>query len=281
MDTEEDTVSSGETCEKMIQFVSVIEKFPILLEKSNIPDVKRKKANAIYEIKGKLAVEFGIELNDTQIWKKLNNLKTRIKRKTDKKQTGNRKIELKDWEIRFFKYIEGEINPSICKVKGKSSIQQIFSGAISAGVRSCGMEVAEISLEQNEIQLKEPGSFITSGTGSVKSADSDYPVPGTSKTSSVMSKGVNEGPLKNQKHKKKLPETEETKNLTTQELQRLVLLEQLQVFRLAKELLLQKKQQKDMEQVNPNTQGDATDAILLNIPDNENIDENFPIFINL
>ncbi|KAF5295039.1 hypothetical protein FQR65_LT10592 [Abscondita terminalis] len=271
MDSEEDTVINGETCEKMVQFVSVIEKFPILLEKSNIPDVKRKKANAVSEIKGKLAVEFGIELNETQIWKKLNNLKTRIKRKTDKKQTGNRKIELKDWERRFFKYIEGEINPSICKVKG----------AISAGVRSCGMEVAEVSLEQSEIQLEEHGSFITSGTGSVKTVDSDYAVPGTSKTSSMASRRVNAGPLKNQKHKEKLPETEETKNLTTQELQRLVLLEQLQVFRLAKEMLLQKKQQKDMKHLNPNTPADATDAILHIIPDNENIDENFPIFMNL
>ncbi|KAF5304290.1 hypothetical protein FQR65_LT07982 [Abscondita terminalis] len=205
MDTEEDTVLNGETCEKMVQFVSVIEKFPILLEKSNIADVKRKKANAVSEIKG----------------------------------------------------------------------------AISAGVRSCGTEVAEVSLEQSEIQLEVHGSFITSGTGSVKIIDSDYAMLRTSKTSSMGSRRVNSGPLKNQQRKEKLPETEETKNLTTQVLQRLVLLEQLQVFRLTKEMLLQKKQQNDMKQLNSNTQADAIDAVLHIIPDNENIDENFPIFLNL
>lgn len=44
--------------------------------------------------------------------------------------------------------------------------------------------------------------------------------------------------LKKQKLKAKIAESDETKDLTTQELQCLVYLEQLQVFRLAKELLL-------------------------------------------
>lgn len=45
---------------------------------------------------------------------------------------------------------------------------------------------------------------------------------------------------KNMGSKSRLPETDETKNLSTAELQRLVLLEQLQVFRLMKERLTNK-----------------------------------------
>ncbi|CAH1961705.1 unnamed protein product [Acanthoscelides obtectus] len=79
-------------------------------------------------------------------------------------------------------------------------------------------------------------------------------LPGTSAASSTVRRPVKEASLKNQKQKEKLPETNETRHLSTQELQRLVLLEQLQVFRLAKEILLQKKQDQDSRQDNCDSQ---------------------------
>ncbi|CAH1961614.1 unnamed protein product [Acanthoscelides obtectus] len=60
-------------------------------------------------------------MSEAQIWKKLNNLKAIIKRKTDKNETGNKKIQLRGWEAKFFTYMEGEINPSIGRVKGTIS----------------------------------------------------------------------------------------------------------------------------------------------------------------
>ncbi|CAH1976095.1 unnamed protein product [Acanthoscelides obtectus] len=55
-----------------------------------------------------------------------------------------------------------------------------------------------------------------------------------------MKAGPSKEPSK-KKGKRGLVETDETQNVSITELQRLVLLEQLQVFRLAKELLLHKK----------------------------------------
>ncbi|CAH1962615.1 unnamed protein product [Acanthoscelides obtectus] len=251
MDTEEDTNANGKTSD-MLRFVSIIEKFPVLLEKSNIPEIKRKKANAIEEIKSKLADQLGIEMGESQISKKLNNLKARIKRKTDKNQTGNKKIQLRGWEAKFFTYMEGEINPSIERVKG----------AISAGVGAPMTETEEVSLdcEQYESQLEENGSFITCVTGSFENASSSSALPGTSAASSTVYRPVKDASLKNQKQKEKLPETNETRHLSTQELQRLVLLEQLQVFRLANEILIQKKQDQDSRRDNCDSQGEVTEA---------------------
>ncbi|CAH1994248.1 unnamed protein product [Acanthoscelides obtectus] len=93
-------------------------------------------------------------------------------------------------------------------------------------------------------------------TGSFENASSSSTLPRTSAASSIVRRPVKEASLKNQKQKEKLPETNETRHLSTQELQRLVLLEQLQVFRLAKEILLQKKQDKDSRQDNCDSQGE-------------------------
>ncbi|CAH1953831.1 unnamed protein product [Acanthoscelides obtectus] len=245
MDTEEDTNANGKTCE-MLSFVGIIEKFPVLL-----PRLKEKRRMQSRR-KGRLADQSGIKTSEAQIWKKLNKQKAGIKRKTDKNQTGNKKIQLRGCEAKFFTYMEGEINPLIGRVKG----------AISAGVRAPRTETEEVSLdcEQYESQLEENGSFITSVTGSFENASFSSAVPGTSAASSTVRRPVKEASLKNQEQKEKLPETNETRHLSTQELQRLVLLEQQQVFRLAKEILLQKKQDQDSRQNNCDSQGEVTEA---------------------
>lgn len=60
--------------------------------------------------------KFGIPMDEAQIWKNLN--KARVRRKTHKQQIRNKKIELKEWKGQLYKYMEGETNPYIWRVKG-------------------------------------------------------------------------------------------------------------------------------------------------------------------
>lgn len=108
-----------ETTENQLKFVNIIKEFPIILEKSNVPQMKRKRSAAIIEIKGRIEGELGLQISEFQIWKKLQNMKTRIKRKSDVNKTGNKKIVLKDWEKEFLDFLEADSNPAIVRMTGK------------------------------------------------------------------------------------------------------------------------------------------------------------------
>lgn len=50
--------------------------------------------------------------------KQLNNMKTELKKKTDKTATGNKKIKLKEWEKELLKLQDPDDNPVFNKVPG-------------------------------------------------------------------------------------------------------------------------------------------------------------------
>lgn len=87
----------------------------MLPEKSQAPPIKEKKKDALKEICIQLLVQHGLDMVPKQIMKKINNLKGRIKQKTDLKQTGNRKIRLTETEKKFFDLMGGIENPSVSK----------------------------------------------------------------------------------------------------------------------------------------------------------------------
>nr|XP_029716713.1 uncharacterized protein LOC115260022 [Aedes albopictus] len=87
----------------------------VLLEKSQAPPVKDKKKDAGKEICVQMFVQHGVDMTPKQVMKKINNMKARIKAKTDRKQTGNRKILLTEAERKFFDLMGGIENPSITK----------------------------------------------------------------------------------------------------------------------------------------------------------------------
>ena len=87
-----------------LQFISKeVAAAPVSLEKLQIPNIKRKKDEAIEKLIKKYEAMFGKPLDTKSLLKKINNMKTMLKRKTDLKRTGNKAIKLLDWEKRLWK----------------------------------------------------------------------------------------------------------------------------------------------------------------------------------
>lgn len=115
-------------------------------------------------------------------------MKTRLKKKTDMKKTGNRSITLLDWERKLLKAMKGEENPTIGKILG----------ALEVGV-SCTDTNADFQIPSTSRCVQD---------ASCTSALVRPPFPSKRK-------------LVTDKY-----ETVETEQLSTKELQRLVLLQQ-------------------------------------------------------
>lgn len=105
--------------EDQAKFIAIIKDYPVVLEKSHLPSSKQKRSKAIGEIQMRLETEAGVSLDGNQILKRFNNMKTRVKAKVDTNKTGNKKIVLKPWEEELQKFIEGDSNPAIVRLKGK------------------------------------------------------------------------------------------------------------------------------------------------------------------
>lgn len=190
-------VSENETnASNELQFIAEgVAANPVILEKSQVPKIKRRKDEAIGALTNKYAATFGRPVDAKGLLKKINNMKTRLKKKTDLKKTGNKAIKLLDWEKRLLKAMEGDSNPTIGRI----------GGAIQVGIH-----------EDESIQQRgsEPADERRSSKVSREEACG----------------GVSEPPQNLLPPKKKLAtdkyETDETRALTTKELQRLVLLQQ-------------------------------------------------------
>ena len=151
----------------------------MLLSKSQLPDVKREKTEAIQALLDTLSANHGKLFTDKQAQKRIANMKAAVKKKSDANSTGNRKILLNEWEDDLFNVMNGEDNPSVTKMA--SSVSFGLSATLSASTS-----------EQSEITSPRPKKCKQT-------------------TLSV--------------------ETDETRQLTTSQLQRLVLLEQLHYTR--------------------------------------------------
>ncbi|XP_055644229.1 uncharacterized protein LOC129780221 [Toxorhynchites rutilus septentrionalis] len=83
-------------------FVDVLEEVgKILLSKSQTP-VREKKKIALAAMRQQLFIRCGLEFSGDQILKKINNMKTTVKEKTDTKKTGNVKIVLNQPQEKFY-----------------------------------------------------------------------------------------------------------------------------------------------------------------------------------
>ncbi|XP_065080047.1 uncharacterized protein LOC135702922 [Ochlerotatus camptorhynchus] len=119
------TLTEGTTSEKKsiqdAKFVDILISFgKTLLEKSQVPAMKQKKKTAMHEVCIQMLVQHGINMTVRQVMKKINNMKQRIKVKTDRRQTGNRKIILNELERKFFDLMGGVENPSTSKCSCKT-----------------------------------------------------------------------------------------------------------------------------------------------------------------
>ena len=74
------------------------------------------KANALKKAQMSIATNTGKAMDEKQIWKKIANMKSQVKKKTDGMQTGNRKIVLVSWEQDLYNIFKGDENPTITKM---------------------------------------------------------------------------------------------------------------------------------------------------------------------
>lgn len=96
----------------------------VLLTKSRVPSVLIQKKAALEAIANRIFTEKQIRCSETQIMRRVAVYKSRLKQKTDVKQTGNRKIVLSDAEKRFWKLMDGDSNPTLTKVECKYIFDQ-------------------------------------------------------------------------------------------------------------------------------------------------------------
>lgn len=116
-DDEEDFGLDGEKVSDDVIFVTISQKCgSALLEKSQTPAIRAKKKVAIKSMIKHLS-DRGLPHTEIQVKKKLENMKSRLKKKVDTKKTGNLPITLKPWEKILFDTMHGIDNPSIGRLK--------------------------------------------------------------------------------------------------------------------------------------------------------------------
>ncbi|KAJ4430599.1 hypothetical protein ANN_19187, partial [Periplaneta americana] len=104
--------------EDLSLFMDIIKTFPVIFNKSMLPESRQKKSAALANIREKYEKGFGVPITEAQLIKKVSNMKTRLKKKTDLKKTGNKTIKLNDWERKLYELMEGEMNPVINRAEG-------------------------------------------------------------------------------------------------------------------------------------------------------------------
>jgi len=115
-DTEEEKGIGGVTDHKQYQFMLILKEFPILLDKSQVPEIKERKTIACLEMIKKLSTSLNWSFTKDTLPKKISRMKADVKTKSDKTKTGNKKIVLKDWEKIMYDLINGDSNPSVSMI---------------------------------------------------------------------------------------------------------------------------------------------------------------------
>lgn len=170
-------------------FADEICRAPVIVEKSQVPKLKNMKDEAIKVVTTKYEALYGKPLDAKGLLKKINNMKTRLKKKTDMKKTGNKKIKLLGWEKKLHTALQGDSNPTITRIEG----------AMQFGVGETHESVESLP-SKRKLSTEKPETH----------------------------EAVSAQPILPPKRKLPTDkfETDETKVLTNKELQRLVLLQQ-------------------------------------------------------
>ena len=82
-ETGEESVETTQINNKQERFISILKKWPILLTKSQTPNSREKKKAALSKFASQYAIDYGESMTEPKILKKINNMKTEIKKKTD------------------------------------------------------------------------------------------------------------------------------------------------------------------------------------------------------
>ena len=104
-------------CEDEI-FINILCELLILLQKSQVPSVKIKNNKAFLRMQDQMFQATGTKIDIKTLAKKIANMKTRLKKKSDIHQTGNKPIKLSISEVKLAKLLDTEKNPIFTQIDG-------------------------------------------------------------------------------------------------------------------------------------------------------------------
>lgn len=113
----DDAETDKEDAADMLAFVLELKEFPVLLDKSQVPAKKQAKNKAVDAFINLWQRRYAYTFSKKSLMKKINNMKTRLKEKTDINRTGNKKIKLVKWEEEFARLLKAEENPVFSKIR--------------------------------------------------------------------------------------------------------------------------------------------------------------------
>lgn len=111
-------LSDEEKNDPQLEFALLLKDFKVLFNKSLLPEIKNKKEEAMKALLKRYEATIGKNITTIQIRKKINNMKTEVKKIIDKKKTGNKKIVLKKWQKIFSDCLNVEQNPIFQEIPG-------------------------------------------------------------------------------------------------------------------------------------------------------------------
>lgn len=189
-------------------FVRLVSDHTVLLSKSKTPAVLNAKKEAWETVRSAYCGAMGHQVTIGQLIKALNNLKSTVKKKSDVKVTGNKKIKLLPWEKTFLELIEDD-NPVYHKIPGKMSVGTSGGPPIKeAVIEDIFLEESVLGTAEKPDENQEPRSQLTKKVKTATGADClKKKIRNSGKTVSSY-------------------EADETKDLSTPQLQRIVLLQQ-------------------------------------------------------
>ncbi|XP_054261890.1 uncharacterized protein LOC128985925 [Macrosteles quadrilineatus] len=211
----------------MKKFVAMVTQYPILNNKSNTPDARKQRTDAIMSIKDRFQEELNYDVSEAQVWKKLQNMKSRVKKKGELRALG-RIVNLKDWEAELLEFMERDPTVHFLDVKGTQENGQIKTEVLVSECDTISFSEDSESITDNQMAFEDCGQALT-----------------IVKPEILMDKS---------ERKSRLQETEETRDLSTEELKRLVLLEQLKYFRKKQKLTdikIRRELQKERDEAAP------------------------------
>ncbi|KAJ8898043.1 hypothetical protein PR048_003403 [Dryococelus australis] len=103
-------------------FVKLLCERPVLLQKSRVPKIMNEKKLAWDDVVTEYSHATGMKATHAQMSKTFQNMKNRVKTKTDTKTTGYKNIKLKEWEKGVLLLLGAADNPIFTKVQGSVAI---------------------------------------------------------------------------------------------------------------------------------------------------------------
>lgn len=138
--------NSFTTDDKQAKFVEILEhdNIRILLNKGQQSEVKRKKEQAMKLALAQYELTFGRSSNEYQIRKKIHNIKTALK----KKAFGQPTVLLKPWQVKFMNILN-EVEEEHISIYGDSSMDPMTWSTFAAETLETTPTISSVSSIQN------------------------------------------------------------------------------------------------------------------------------------